>query len=147
MSKTLEAPPARRPGARVVRGDSFRCRGPIRTNWLCKPHGDRRRYFCSELVMEACVAAGLVDNNRARPAATYPRDLFFGRSTNPFLTPLWKSTMAGWRPHGGIRKSMTQHSRREREAGRIWRCQCAPFPGRLPQKRTPRYKNADCEEL
>jgi hypothetical protein len=30
--------------------------------------------------MEACVAAGLVDNNRARPAATYPRDLFFGRS-------------------------------------------------------------------
>jgi hypothetical protein len=56
-----------------------------RTCWLCKPHGDRRRYFCSELVMDACVGAGLVDNNRARPAATYPRDLFFGRSTNPFL--------------------------------------------------------------
>jgi len=63
----------------------FRCRAPLRTRWLGKPHGQRARYFCSELVVEACVAAGLLDAARARPAATFPRDLFFGRSNNPFL--------------------------------------------------------------
>jgi hypothetical protein len=63
----------------------FRCRAPLRTRWLGKPHGERSRYFCSELVMEACVAAGVIDAERARPGATYPRDLFLGRSNNRFL--------------------------------------------------------------
>jgi len=60
----------------------FRSRGPVRTRFLGKPRGAQNSYFCSELVMESCVAAGLVDPERARPRATYPRDLFFGRSTN-----------------------------------------------------------------
>ena len=34
---------------------------------------------------EACVAAGLLDPERTRPRATYPRDLFFGTSYNPFI--------------------------------------------------------------
>jgi hypothetical protein len=64
----------------------FRTRGPIRTYFMGCPHGgDRRCYFCSELVSEACVAAGLLDPARTRPSATYPRDLFYGCSFNVFL--------------------------------------------------------------
>ncbi len=63
----------------------FRSRGPIRTRFMGKPHGDRWSYFCSELVCEACVAAGLLDPKRTRPSATYPCDLFYGRSLNPFI--------------------------------------------------------------
>lgn len=63
----------------------LRSRGPIRTWVLGKPNGDRRSYFCSELVTEACVAAGLVNPRTARPAATYPRDLFYDKSLNPYL--------------------------------------------------------------
>jgi hypothetical protein len=63
----------------------FRSRGPLRTRFVGGPHGDRSNYFCSELVCEACVAAGLLDPERTRPAATYPRDLFYGRSFNPFI--------------------------------------------------------------
>jgi hypothetical protein len=64
----------------------FRSRGPLRTYFMGGPHGGcRRSYFCSELVSEACVAAGLLDPARMRPSATYPRDLFYGRSFNLFL--------------------------------------------------------------
>jgi hypothetical protein len=63
----------------------FRSRGPIRTYFVGGPHGERRNYFCSELVLEACVAACLLNPARTRPAATYPRDIFFGDSLNPFL--------------------------------------------------------------
>jgi hypothetical protein len=63
----------------------FRSRGPLRTWFVGGPHGDRRSWFCSELVVECCVAAGLMDPATARPAATYPRDLFFGRSLNLYL--------------------------------------------------------------
>jgi hypothetical protein len=62
-----------------------RSRGPLRTEYLGGPHGDRFSYFCSELVTEACVAAGLLDPVTTRPAAMYPRELFFGRSTNSFI--------------------------------------------------------------
>jgi len=63
----------------------FRSRGPLRTRFVGKPHGDRPRYICSEMVVEALVAAGLLDAATARPAATFPRDLFFDRSPNPYL--------------------------------------------------------------
>jgi hypothetical protein len=64
----------------------FRTRGPIKTEFLGKPHGpDRGGYFCSELVTEACVYAGLLDPATARPSATYPRDLYMDRSLNPYL--------------------------------------------------------------
>jgi hypothetical protein len=69
----------------------------VRTRWVGAPHGERRSYFCSELVVEACIAAGLTDPATARPAATYPRDLFFDRSPNPYLDehpPLGD----GWEP-------------------------------------------------
>jgi hypothetical protein len=75
----------------------LRSRGPIRTYFVGKPHGDRRSYFCSELVSEACVAAGLLDPERTRPSATYPRDLFYGHSLNPYLNSHLEIN-DGWHP-------------------------------------------------
>lgn len=64
----------------------FRSRGPLRTYWMGKPQGlAKKDFFCSELVVEACVYAGLIDPRIARPAATYPRDLFMDRSINLYL--------------------------------------------------------------
>jgi len=85
----------------------FRCRGPFRTTYLGKAHagtfclecpqqGLRDTYFCSEVVTEACVAAGLLDPESTRPGATYPRDLFFGRSRNLYINQHLE--MSGWLP-------------------------------------------------
>ena len=63
----------------------LRHRGPLRTRFVGQPEGDRKTYFCSELVCEACVATGLLDPERTRPSATYPHDLFYGKSFNPFI--------------------------------------------------------------
>lgn len=63
----------------------FRARGPFRTEFMGKPRGDRAGFFCSELVLEACVAAGLVNAQTVRPGATYPHDLFFDRSHNRYI--------------------------------------------------------------
>ena len=57
----------------------------------------RWRGFCSELVTEACVAAGLLGPERTRPAATYPCDLFYGRSWNLFIDR-HLDVNAGWCP-------------------------------------------------
>ena len=75
----------------------LRTRGPIRTYFVGQPHGDRSSYFCSELVTEACVAAGLLDAETARPSATYPRDLYLDRSLNPYLNQHLKLAPA-WDP-------------------------------------------------
>jgi hypothetical protein len=76
----------------------FRSRGPLRTYFVGKPHGGgRRSYFCSELVCEACVAAGLLDPERTRPSATFPHDLYYGRSYNPFIDS-HLDVNAGWFP-------------------------------------------------
>jgi hypothetical protein len=74
----------------------FRSRGPLRTQYVGGPHGDRSSYFCSELVTEACVAAGLLDPVTTRPAAMYPRDLFFGRSRNTYID--CHLDMSAWDP-------------------------------------------------
>jgi hypothetical protein len=64
----------------------FRSRGPLRTWIFGKSNGpDRSAYFCSELVTEALAAAGLIDAETARPAATYPRDLFMDHSYNLYI--------------------------------------------------------------
>jgi hypothetical protein len=83
-------------------------RGPLRTWITGRSHGpDRSAYFCSELVVEALVAAGLIDEKTARPRATYPRDLFMDSSHNFYLNmhlklaPDWDPP-ARWTsdPHG-----------------------------------------------
>ena len=63
----------------------FRSRGPLRTFVVGKPNGDRCSYYCAELVMESCVAAGLVAAETARPCCTFPHDLFFDHSYNLYL--------------------------------------------------------------
>jgi hypothetical protein len=75
----------------------FRSRGPLRTFFLGKPRGDRSGYFCSELVTESLVASGLIDPATARPAATYPHDLFFEKSLNFYLRHHF-SLVCGWEP-------------------------------------------------
>ena len=76
----------------------FRSRGPIRTCFIGKAHGcTQRSYFCSEVVCEACVAAGLFNPETTRPSATYPHDLFFGRSWNPYLDHHLELN-CGWNP-------------------------------------------------
>jgi hypothetical protein len=74
----------------------FRTRGPLRTWFVGRPNGERSKYFCSELVLEACVASGLLDPKTTRPSATYPRDMFFDHSWNLYLSrhfslaPCWE---------------------------------------------------------
>jgi hypothetical protein len=63
----------------------FRCRGPVRTQFVGGPHGERNSYFCCELLMESCVAADLVDPVNTRPAAMYPSDVFYDKSRNPWV--------------------------------------------------------------
>ncbi|HSQ56379.1 MAG TPA: hypothetical protein VLM40_11620 [Gemmata sp.] len=76
----------------------LRARGPIRTAFIGRPRGlEKRSYFCSELVVEACVYAGLMDGCTARPSATYPRDLFMDHSPNPYLNKHLKLAPA-WDP-------------------------------------------------
>jgi hypothetical protein len=69
----------------------FKSKGPLRTPFIGRPYaatfdpnvpgsGLRSRYYCSELVSEACVAACLLDPVTTRPPSMYPRELFFGAS-------------------------------------------------------------------
>ena len=75
----------------------FRTRGPLRTYYMGFPHGERSRYFCAELVMEACVHVGMLPAETTRPSATYPEDLFFDKSKNHYLNNHF--TLAdGWHP-------------------------------------------------
>lgn len=85
----------------------FRHRGLLRTTLIGRPHGPYKPLFCSEAVLEALVYAGVIDGRTARPAATFPRDLFFDRSINPYVNrhpPLagrWEEP-ALWTPVVGI---------------------------------------------
>jgi len=74
----------------------FRSRGPLRTAFLGKSDMDRPSYFCSELVLNACCYAGLLDPEITRPAATYPRDLFMNQSRNYFVNRGIKPMLCGW---------------------------------------------------
>ena len=73
-------------GRLAVQLSIFRDRGPFRTEFMGKPHGERASYYCSELVLEASVAAGIVDRETTRPSATYPHDLFFDQSYNRYIS-------------------------------------------------------------
>lgn len=85
----------------------LRHRGPIRTEYVGKARaasfvadgsreGLKMTYYCSELVVEALVAACALDPQTSRPSATYPRDLFFGRSINPYIDR--HLTLCEWDP-------------------------------------------------
>jgi len=76
----------------------FRSRGPVRTAFLGHSDPDKKGFYCSELVVEACCYAGLIDTDTARPSATYPRDIFFDHSTNMFVNRSLKDMACGWEP-------------------------------------------------
>lgn len=67
----------------------IRSRGPLRTFVVGRPKRPGmipfRDYFCSEVVIEALVYAGVLDRRTARPAATFPEDMFFDASRNLYL--------------------------------------------------------------
>src|SRR5262249_15140778 len=128
----------------LARGLSFMSpfsrRGLVRTPFVGRVHGDRPRYFCSELVVECLVAAGLMDGGTARPAATLPRDLFFGRSGNPYLDrhldmePGWYPP-ARWLPGPPGGKGPSPPGRIDVRAGSV--SVAARRAARVPSGRTP----------
>ena len=69
----------------VAQVTPFRHRGYFRSTYIGRPHGIRKTYYCSEIVLEAMVYAGLLDPETTRPTATYPRDMFFDRSHIPYI--------------------------------------------------------------
>ena len=75
----------------------IRNRGPLRTEFLGKPNPDRKCYWCSELVLEACVAAGLCDRETTRPGASFPHDLFYDWSYNRHFNK-YPPLACGWEP-------------------------------------------------
>jgi hypothetical protein len=101
---------------------TLRTRGPIRTAFMGKPRGlEKSGYFCSELIVEACVYAGLLDACTARPSATYPRDLYMDRSPNPYLNRHLKLAPA-WDPPARWTSSDNPLSQPEVSRGRDrWR--------------------------
>jgi hypothetical protein len=61
----------------LLQGTPLRARGPLRTQCLGKTCLDRERWMCSELVVAAMTAAGVL-NAKEHPANSfYPRDLCY----------------------------------------------------------------------
>jgi len=94
----------------LCQGTPFRTRGPLRTEYFGKPRfGESPSYFCSELVTEALVYPGLIDAETARPRATVMEDLFYDKSSNPYidkhlkLWPCWGAPQL-WVGDGCVKK-------------------------------------------
>ena len=91
----------------------LRSRGPLRTFVIGRPKRPGmipfRDYFCSEVVIEALVFAGVIPRATARPAATFPEDMFFDQSRNRYLARHPPLGGGGWEvprlwernPHAG----------------------------------------------
>ena len=74
----------------------FRSRNPIVTRFAGKPVGPGQKYMCVQIVVEALVYAGLVDERTARPRATYAQDLFYDRSRNRYIDRHPPMAGRGW---------------------------------------------------
>ncbi len=72
-------------GRLILQMTPIRTRGPLRTVFVGKSNGKRDHYTCAEATLEALVRAGAVDKETARPSATYPRDMFYDRSSNLYI--------------------------------------------------------------
>lgn len=77
----------------------FRARGPIRSKFLGHTFMDRHRWYCSEIVIAAGCAAGLLDPVEMRANTIYPRDLVddrvFDLSRHWHEAALWSACAAG----------------------------------------------------
>ncbi len=65
----------------------LRSRGPLRTFVIGRPERGHEcdNYLCAEIVVEALLYVGLLDERKCRPCCTYPEDMFFDKSRNLFL--------------------------------------------------------------
>jgi hypothetical protein len=84
-------------GKFVLMATQLTPRGPFRTAHFGRPARKEERYTCAELILESLLTAGLIDKRTVRPAASYPQDLFYDRSRNPYIDrhpPL----AGGWAP-------------------------------------------------
>ena len=77
----------------------LRTRGPIKTWFVGEPRGDRPRWFCSELVMECCVAAGHHGPGDRQALGDLSQRPLLGPLLQPLpqLPPL-SDLAAGWYP-------------------------------------------------
>jgi hypothetical protein len=66
----------------------LRAHGPVRSRLFGSACIDRRKWFCSELVVAAAASVGLVDPHVMRPNTVYPRDMFYDRPHN--LSDRWE---------------------------------------------------------
>jgi hypothetical protein len=82
----------------ALQATPLRPRGPLRSRLFGKVHGERDSYFCSELVCEAGIAAGLLNPEVVRPNVTFPRDLFDDETLD--LSPGWLKPVR-WHPGCG----------------------------------------------
>lgn len=64
---------------RVLLGGIMRPRGELGVELFGETSLDRDQWFCSELVVAACVAAGRIDPQKIPANGIYPRDLFLDR--------------------------------------------------------------------
>jgi hypothetical protein len=69
----------------LLHGTTLSPRGPIRTAIFGRPVGMGNHYYCSQATVEALIHIGLIPERTARPAATFPQDLFYDRSRNRFI--------------------------------------------------------------
>jgi hypothetical protein len=114
----------------------LRAKGPVRTRFVGRPYaahfdpadpdaGMRERYFCSELVTEACVAAGLLPPDTTRPPSMYPRELFFGTSRIPYIRDHLDMTAwlppSRWTAYPGTEPVLEPHPFIDGDAGSIRR--------------------------
>jgi hypothetical protein len=73
----------------LLQATPFRCRNGLR-HWLfAHTYLNRRRWFCSELVVAAASAAHVLDPHVCRANATYPRDLAYDEiyDLSPYYEP------------------------------------------------------------
>jgi hypothetical protein len=84
-------------GRFILQITPFSGRGFLRTAFASEPRGPGHRLFCTEAIINGAAYAGLIDGRTARPGATYPQDVFYDRSRNPYIDrhpPL----LGGWAP-------------------------------------------------
>lgn len=97
----------------VLMATQFTPRGPVRTALFGRPAGLGRRYTCAEIILESLSYAGVIDHRTARPGATFPQDLFYDRSRNPYIDrhpplaggwaePRQWTPVAGWSVRGKV---------------------------------------------
>jgi hypothetical protein len=86
-------------GMRVgIQATPFRSRMPVRTIWAGRPDADKSKYFCSELVLNSLIYAGIIEAKTMRPSATYPSDLFYNESRNRMVNRSLRQLECDWAP-------------------------------------------------